>query len=645
MSDFVEITLPDGRVARFPKGMSRQEMADALNSFPSAPDSFTSDSQAVDELGGKLGSLYDGAVQGATFGLQDEIAGVRGWMTGDGYEAARDEQRAHNERSREENPLPYMAGDIAGSTAVGVAALPATGGGSILGNMGRGMIAGGVEGGLHGGGRSDGGDIVSDTLWGTGLGALIGMGAPAIVGATGAARNYGTGVVDALIDRANTGKANRAVSKLMHESNQTPDDVSAAIAKAASEGQPEYRLMDATGVAGQRQASGIARSGGKPGADIADFLEQRQMGQGERVGSFVDDAFEVKGTTAAKTEAGLKQARSDAANIAYDAARGNSAPVDVRGAISVIDDRIGGMKGSNVKGDGIDGKLAGYRSRLVADPAPNGEISRELSDFDRVLGVKQEIQDDIGAAVRAGRNNEARELGKLASELDAALEASSDMYRTANDGFREASSVIDALGEGKAMARPSRRAADTTEQFNAMTPDQQAAARVGYGDDLLTKLEAVAAPTTNRAKPLQSPKRVAEADAMAVDPRLYADRLARENEMWLTQNRALGGSRTADNIADQEAIEGLAGGAIGALRNSHGLIDMSVKLADTLAPHIKGQNEATRSLIADILMSSDPSKALADAMRQDMVSNAQSRVVEALMRNSTREPAMDHLVR
>lgn len=640
MSEFVEVKTPDGRIVRFPNGMSRQEMAEALNSFPPPPQGSTVDSQAVDELGSRLGSLYDGAVQGATFGLQDEMAGVRGWMTGDGYEAERDEQRALNEQSQEAHPKVYGAGDIAGSTATAALTMPVTGGAGILSNLTRGGAVGALEGGLHGAGRSDGRGIVNDTLWGAGLGMGLGVMAPATV----AIKKPLTGAVDALRGKANTGKASQAVAKLLHESNQTPDGVVQALTRAAKEGQPEYRLMDATGIAGQRQASGITRAGGDAATELAEFLESRQMGQGDRVSGFVEDAFGVNGTTAAKTTDSLKLARKDAADTAYDAARGNAAPVDVRGALGVIDDRIGGMQGSGIAGDGIDAKLAGYRSRMAGDGAGLGDevTSAELSDFDRILSLKQSIQDDIGAAVRGGRNNEARELGKVMTELDKALEASSDMYRTANDGFREASGVIDALSDGGMMAKRGR-AADNVSTFQSMTPDQQGAARIGYGDDVLEKLERVTAPTTNRAKALQSPKRVAEAQGMAVDPQLYADRLARENDMWATQNRAVGGSRTADNIADQEAMDGLAGGAVNALRNSHGLVDMSVKLADTLAPYAKGHNEATRSLIAEILMSSDPAEAMSSAMRQDMVGNARNGIVEALMRNSLREPVAELL--
>ena len=263
---------------------------------------------------------------------------------------------------------------------------------------------------------------------------------------------------------------------------------------------------------------------------------------------------------------------------------------------------------------------------------------RELSDFDRVLGVKQAVQDDIGAAVRAGRNNEARELGKLVKELDAALEGSSDMYRTANDGFRSASKVIDAVDEGALMATRGR-AADNVPRFGAMAAAEQGAARTGYGDRLLSELENMKYPSTNRALITGSEKRTAEAAAMATDPQLYSSRIARERTMWDTQDKALKGSQTANNQADMVAMDGISGEAMQAGKAAANLQfgDMVQKVAGALGPILKGQNEPTRMLIAQALMSSNAGQVLAPAIAQATKSAGVRRILEALLRQPMRE--------
>lgn len=642
------------------------------------------DSAALDDFKGKFTSFFDGAMQGGTFGLLDELAGVRGAILGaneggergfegtmgERYSRERDKVRELLDNSQETNPTAFGVGNFTGAMVPGAMVAPLATGGSLLSTMGRSGVMGAVEGAMHGAGNADGDPLGPAAAWGAGVGGGLGVAAPAVVHGAGAAKNAILDPAKSVMNLGNKSRANRAIANTLRASKKTPGEVAKEIAQAAADGQPEYRLMDAMGVPGQRRASGITRTGGDAAAEIAEFLEKRQLGQGERVAGFVDDAFGFRGqgsgntlpmdplnpppqtsrqvlsgpqTSAAQTKTALENARSATADAAYSKARGNAAPVDVRGALGVIDDRIGGMQGSNVAGDSIDGKLASYRSRLAADPAPDGEIARELSDFDRVLGVKQSIQDDIGAAVRAGRNNEARELGKLADALDQALEASSDMYRTANDGFREASKVIGAVDEGKAMARPGARSADTVSQFQAMTPDQQSAARIGYGDDLMAKIEANTSPTSNKAKPLQSPKRDAEAAAMALDPEAYARRLSRENDMWGTQNRALGGSRTADNQMDIEGAGEMTGGLMGAARSALNLQigDAAAQVAATIGSAAKGQNEATREAIARILMSQDPQAALAPVLAQDMKTQGSRRVIEALLRNAGRESVLN----
>jgi len=605
-------------------------------------------------------ALGVGAGQGLGMGSFDEVVAGATSAAGGDYDYDLGRMREVDRRAKKDHPWAYYGGMIPGAIASSVTAGKALGvnpvGANVPGTMARGAGIGATEGAIWEFLNAEGGagNRASAAVPGALIGGGVGAAAPGAVHLGGKALRAGGdllgGGVDAMLGKASQGRAGRAVMDTVKKSGRSMDDISDQIRRAIQEGQPEFRLMDATGKAGQRRASGIARAGGDGAEEIAQFLDARQLGQGERVGGFIDDAFGTKGTTAAQTRDSLTSARGQAANTAYDAARGNAAPVDVRGTLGVIDDRIGGMQGSGIAGDGIDGKLATYRNRLAGSGKGLGDdvTGAELSDFDRVLGVKQSIQDDIGAAVRAGRNNEARELGKLVKELDGALEGSSDMYRTANDGFREASKVIGAVDDG-AMMSSRGRAADNVPAFQSMNPEMQGAARIGYGDDLLNKMERTTAPTANRAKPLQSAKRQAEAEAMTIDPRLYGDRLSRENAMWETQNRALGGSRTADNMQDvgdvgaiadvgravQSGLSGNFGNAIGTLAARGGAA-------------ASGQNEATRALIAKLLMSDDPAKALSAAMRQDAMSQGGMRAAEAGTRafgRDKREPIQEKIRR
>lgn len=640
-----EVQGPDGKTYEV-EAPSMEAAAEAIGSFGAMPAGGSSvNPEGVADFQNRALTFGANAAQGMSLGFGDEysgaVAGIKSMMGGGeylpAYRAERDDARADMATISERYPNAATGGYLTGAAIPALTASPLATGESMLGTMGRSGLLGMTEGGLQGAGNADGRGIVGETIKGGLIGLGAGIAAPAVIGAATLAKRGVFEGLPQMFGKASQTKANRAIADALMRSGKTAPDVDALIAAAAREGQPEFRLMDALGLPGQRAANGLTRAGGAPGDEVAEFLSTRQSGQGERVGSFVEDAFDVKGTTAAKTQQGLIDARSTAADAAYDAARGNAAPVDVRGALGVIDTRIGGMKGSGVAGDSIDGKLAGYRDRLAAQPGPDG-VMRELSDFDRVLGVKQAVQDDIGAAVRAGRNNEARELGKLVKELDAALEGSSDMYRTANDGFRSASKVIDAVDEGALMATRGR-AADNVPRFGAMAAAEQGAARTGYGDRLLSELENMKYPSTNRALITGSEKRTAEAAAMATDPQLYSSRIARERTMWDTQDKALKGSQTANNQADMVAMDGISGEAMQAGKAAANLQfgDMVQKVAGALGPILKGQNEPTRMLIAQALMSSNAGQVLAPAIAQATKSAGVRRILEALLRQPMRE--------
>ncbi len=189
--------------------------------------------------------MLDGAMQGATFGFGDEIAGARGALMGqvpqpdgtisgpdysgsmgDRYRANRDAVRDMNAQSQQASPMAYGGGSLVGSVAPALAAAPYATGGSLLGTMGRGMGIGTVEGGLQGAGHADGRDLAGETLRGAGIGAGLGAAAPPVVHGAGAVRRAVsdpvTGVFETLFKRANATKANRAISNTMRASGQSP---------------------------------------------------------------------------------------------------------------------------------------------------------------------------------------------------------------------------------------------------------------------------------------------------------------------------------------------------------------------------------------------------------------------------------------
>lgn len=642
-----EIQGPDGKVYEV-EAPTMEAAASAVQSLAGRPGGSSVNPQAVDEMQSKGRALATGLANGASFGFGDNIAGViegtkelaQGRSFGRGYDYGVEMARQGTALDQAANPGAMMTGNLIGAGAQGLATAPLAGGASLLGTMGRGGVIGAVEGGLQGAGNADGQDVLGETIRGTLIGGTAGIAAPAVVSGAAAIKNAvkdpTTGVIDAMLGRANAGKANRAVGQAVRSSGMTQQEIIDAVTRAAREGQPEYRLMDALGIAGQRQASGMARAGGDAGTEIQNFLAQRQLDQGDRVGGFVEDAFGVGGTTAAQTRDALNTTRKATNTANYTAARQSAGPVNLTDAIETIDNLTGRnplIGDSSLVSSEIGKRLAGLRAQL-------GDSNSQLIDFDQVLNVKEDLGKVIGRIKKSG-DEVPFELAQVYGALDKALENASDGYRAANTAALEGRKVVNAVDAGAGMAARGR-AADNVPAFNAMTAAEQDAARVGYGDLLLNRLEAVTAPTANRAKPLLSTKRTTEADAMAVGPTIYRDRLNRENQMWETQNRALGGSRTADNLQDIEAMDGLAGGVLDVARSAGNLQfgDTVAKIAGMLGPIAKGQTDETRQLIVKILMSDDPATALAPVLRQQMLSDAKRRAAEALLRQPMRDAGL-----
>lgn len=575
-----------------------------------------------DEIG-RTGAAYRGALQGATFQQADEIYGLFG-----GDKAG---SRLKNTEAEALYPSEYNSGKTAGAVTSGLASGLATGplatGGTALSTLLRSALIGGIEGGVWGAGGAEGYKAKAmDALKYGGIGAGTAAVVPAAVWGGRKALTAGSDLVAGALGAGNKGRANRTLLSTLENAGVSPDDAVRRVADAAADGQPEFRLMDAAGKAGQRRASGIVRAGDDGAEEIAQFLETRQLGQHDRVSAFVDDAFETGGTTAQRTEAMLTKNRNATAAASYGDARANAGPVDVRGVVSVIDDRLGPTQGNEWAREGIDGMYQKYRDRLVREV---GDRSTELSDFSRVLNAKQDLQTEMKGLLGTPAYHE---LKKIETALDEALEGASESYRFANDNYREASRVIDSVGVGQDMAKRGR-ATDNIDTFSGMTQPQQRAARIGYGDTQIDKLERMTAPTADRSKAFRSPKVAQETAEIANDPDLFAARMAREKDMWETQNRALGGSRTADNLEDIADSGALADAARAAKSGASGNFgDMLSNAGSAVSRVASGQNPATRALVAQMLMSGTPQKAISGAVQQGAKATRNNRVYEAMLR-------------
>lgn len=583
-------------------------------------------------------SVALGFGEGATFGASDEMmGGLRAAMPGPGmpgerYAFGRERARALSEASRAENPWTHGLSEAVGGAATSLSfGIPAIANRGLTGATisGAGVGAGeGIGYGFLSGEGGFGDRLESAAKYGL-LGAGIGGAVPSVTslatkgGQT--AKDLVLGVPDYVRNSPRQTRANRALAKTFTASGRSLDESDAALRQAALEGQPEYRAMDALGISGQRRASSVARSGGDGSTEIREFLDARQAGQPERVSSALEDAFDLRGSTARAARETLEEGRKRSGDINFGGIRTQGNPVDVRPVLSVLDQKI-----TPYERAGISSPIAKRLKKIRSQLAGRGDDgSYELSDFNKVFTIRKDLKDAISKAYSQGKSEMGRGLKDIRVALDDALSASSDEYAGAMRRYADQSRTIDAIEKGQEMARPGSRSADNARVFSGMTGDQQAAARTGYGDTALARLEASPG-DGNRARPLTSPKVRGDAAAIAIDNDALQRRVGREMDMFETRNVAVGGSRTADNLAD---IQDLAGYDLTPLANiASGNYGVAVgQVARQMQNALTGMNDSTRKLITDALMAGDMS-AFRKAMAQVETVNARNQIINTIAR-------------
>lgn len=588
------------------------------------------------------GNFFRQALQGLTFGFGDEAVAAGASALGpNSYETELERERARIATGMDEAPVSSTAANVGGSIATsivggGVVAdgakrlAAATGLDAALGPLlsaitsrvpavvqkaAAGAGLGATDAALYGFGTGEGGaaeraDNAGDNAL---IGALFGGAIPV---AQAAIRPVARGAMNLasapFASQANPANAGRAVEKAMSRANMTADDVAAALQQATSEGQPMFTIADAVGDPARGILNGVMRQPGAAKNEGAEFLMQRQAGQGDRLTRFLSEALDAPDTAAARIAA-IEKARDEAADVAFGQARSAAAPVDVRGVLGAIDARITPMQGvgANVDPGPIDKSLAGIRKRLAAvDPASGNPVA--LSDFNRIYALRREVADAASSAYTSGQGELGKELRAVRDALDTALEDASPDYNAAMGAYRSASDNVRAVEAGQAATSGRVRSDDVLAAVQDLSPEQLPNYRVGYADPTIARIEA-AAPGVNKARPLTSDKATAELGALATDPALLSRRVERENEMFRTGGRVMGGSATVENMSDvtdaARQTATLAGQAfinpVWAGRRFAG------NVADAAINGVTGNNEATRAAISRAMLSNDVEGALA----------------------------------
>lgn len=593
----------------------------------------------TDEMGfglpGKVGAGLSALTQAGLAALPGETP-WEGKGVGDLYDKNRSQYQSARQEYAEQHPdansAASVGGGILGGSTMGRLAgtafervaprLAQALEGSYLGRMAKDAVSGTAQGAVSAYGHDQ--DIGLPAL----IGGVVGGVSRPITSAVGGTAS----AIGSMMGFGNRGRSQAALAEALARSRQSPDDVYNDMSRAVQQGQPEYTVADSLGNSGQRMLSGIVRSPGDERQQIVEQLQRRQAGQGDRLVNALSEGFDAP-QTAIQTRTAMTDARDAAADTNYAAARQSAGVVDPTGAIQHADNFLQpGASGvmsnqSNIADDSVEALVRRARGYLT-------DGNSVLTDFNAAFRAKRELDRIIK------KNPDVRELYPIRNALDDSLANASQPYAAARDQFRRESQAIGAIDQGTAAASSRTRAADNIDGFNALQPDQQQPFRVGYADPHIARVEAASmSPTTNKARMLITGKTEQEFPAFAAPGRgdVMGDRIAREQRMFETANQALGGSRTADNLADatemmgfDPTMLGIAGNALTGNLRSAGMqaLQHGVNL-------VQGRNQGTRDMLARMLMQGDPTAARAElaaaVARGQVLNNRQQALVQALI--------------
>ena len=410
------------------------------------------------------------------------------------YERGRQTQLNDEQLAQEQHPVPYLAGQLTGALA---APLGAAGGTTAAARIGRSIAAGGVGGGMYGAGDAVGhGEDAATVAKDAAKGAVTGVAFGGVAGAGGHVIGKGIDKGVSIIrgTRDVDAEAGRRVIDAVRSDmeSQGPQLSRDQIAAANAAGTPRA-IVDTGGERTRALARSAANTSPEARQALTEVTQNRFEDQAPRVGSFIR---RITGGANADADTQVLQAAAKAANKpayakAYAQGSGGIWHQDLAQLLKSPDfaqaaqdaTRTGANKAAAqgftpVKNPfvfGADGSV-----RLAGNARPN------LQFWD---AVKQNLDDKIGAAMRAGEKGHAADLLALKSQLTAHLDTAVPAYKAARSGAAAFFGAEDALEAGQKFVMSNANINEARRAISKMSgPERELFAR-GFASDLADKIE------------------------------------------------------------------------------------------------------------------------------------------------------------
>ena len=504
---------------------------------------------------------------GATFGWADEFAAKMDELTGRGGTY---DQNIKKERAKDAQiPITIqLPGEIAGAVGTTVLTAPLAAFkamASVSASLPQWMrfaAIGAGEGALAGAGNATEGNRAAGAATGAAIGAPIGAVAPSVVRGV---QSMAGGIRNAV--RPESGAA-ADIGRAMVRDGVNSSDLAAGMAAANADRAGVATLSDVGGENIRGLTERIANTPGAGRSQVIPALTERQTSQLSRLS---DDLASLTGTRQTAMQAAEDVVRERAARAAplyqaaYDA-----------GDVAVWSPGLERLSSSPTVKNAMQGAVRVWQDNAIADGFgamnPGAMVDRggRLSFLNGQVPVfpniqfwdytKRIIDDQVGAALRAGENQKARTLTRLSQTLRSELDTAVPQYRAAREAWAGPSSYLNAIEEGRGVLNKSVSAEEFGATFRRLSASEQEAYRIGAVSSIVSKMGNDPAKLADLTKYLRAPEVRAKISAMMPTPeaaQAWQRRLDFEVRSSEMTGRALGNSATARRLAEADNAKGI----------------------------------------------------------------------------------------
>lgn len=401
---------------------------------------------------------------------------------------------------------------------------------------------------------------IAGTVMSPSAGRLVGTNAAGVLG-------EGGGRITAKPDSIMPDRAARLIAKRFAEDGIAPADVARAALEQARLGASGTMPLDLGGDSVRRLVGSTYRTGKEAGQTIATRLSENAADQGARLGRTITETL-ADPNIAYRTADDISRARGEAAAPLYQQAY-------EAGDRPVWSPALERLSSSPTVQSAMQGAVRIWRDSAIADgygamnPGALVENGGQLKFLNGKVPVlpnlqfwdytKRIIDDQIGAAVRAGENQKARTLTTLARALRSELDAQVPAYAEARAAYAGPSQNMDAIEAGMAaINKPHEVVASEIAELPAQAQEMY---RLGFARAVQrAKFNTEGDVTRGLLKPeFNRTMQAVYPDAASF--RRAQNHILAEQQQMRNRNSVTGGSQTAQRGAD-DAAAGVTG-AIG----------------------------------------------------------------------------------